>query len=117
MATENILMAAVGQGGDRQDLHERIRQHSQAAAAVVKQQGGSNDLLARLSGDAAFAGIDLSSVTDVSQFVGRAPRGSTISSPRWSNRSAVAIEINWLAKPTSGFDPTCRPRAFAYQRY
>ena len=39
MATENILMAAVEAGGDRQDLHERIRQHSQAAAAVVKQHG------------------------------------------------------------------------------
>ena len=40
MATENILMAAVAAGGDRQDLHERIRRHSQAAAAVVKEQGG-----------------------------------------------------------------------------
>ena len=40
MATENILMAGVAAGGDRQDLHERIRQHSQAAAAVVKEQGG-----------------------------------------------------------------------------
>ena len=49
MATENILMAAVAAGGDRQDLHERIRQHSQAAAAKVKQQGGDNDLLDRLA--------------------------------------------------------------------
>ena len=48
MATENILMAAVAAGGDRQELHERIRQHSQAAAAVVKEQGGENDLIARL---------------------------------------------------------------------
>ena len=48
MATENILMAAVAAGGDRQTLHERIRQHSQAAAAVVKEQGGDNDLIARL---------------------------------------------------------------------
>ncbi len=40
MASENILMAAVAAGGDRQDLHERIRQHSQAAAATVKQLGG-----------------------------------------------------------------------------
>lgn len=73
MATENILMAAVSQGGDRQELHESIRRHSQAAAAVVKQQGGANDLLERLAGDRAFAGVDLSSVTDVAQFVGRAP--------------------------------------------
>ena len=45
MATENILMAAVAAGGNRQELHERIRRHSQAAAAVVKEQGGPNDLL------------------------------------------------------------------------
>tara|TARA_B100000945_G_scaffold198631_1_gene159692 strand:- start:4826 stop:6196 length:1371 start_codon:yes stop_codon:yes gene_type:complete len=73
MATENILMAAVAAGGDRQDLHERIRQHSQAAAAEVKQQGKPNDLLDRLVQDEAFAGIDLSALMDPMQFVGRAP--------------------------------------------
>jgi adenylosuccinate lyase len=73
MATENILMAAVAAGGDRQDLHERIRRHSQAAAAAVKEQGGDNDLLARLAGDPAFAGIDLGATLDARQFVGRAP--------------------------------------------
>ncbi len=73
MATENIMMAAVAAGGDRQDLHERIRQHSQAAADVIKQQGGANDLLQRLSADEAFAGVDLHAATDVQQFVGRAP--------------------------------------------
>jgi adenylosuccinate lyase len=72
MATENILMAAVAQGGDRQQLHERIRQHSQAAAAVVKQQGGTNDLLERLGNDPAFAGVDLQAALEPSQFVGRA---------------------------------------------
>ncbi len=51
MATEKILMAAVPAGGDRQELHERIRQHSQAAAAVVKQEGHDNDLLDRLAGE------------------------------------------------------------------
>ena len=45
MATEKILMAAWPAGGDRQELHERIRRHSQAAAAVVKEQGGANDLI------------------------------------------------------------------------
>ena len=74
MASENILMAAVEAGGDRQDLHERIRQHSQAAAAVVKQQGGRNDLLERLTGDEAFAGVDLTATLDPAQFVGRAPQ-------------------------------------------
>ena len=74
MATENLLMAAVQAGGDRQELHERIRVHSQEAAQVVKQQGKPNDLLKRLSGDKAFAGIDLASALDSSQFVGRAPQ-------------------------------------------
>jgi adenylosuccinate lyase len=73
MATENILMAAVQRGGDRQQLHEHIRQHSQAAARVVKEQGGSNDLLERLAKDPAFAGIDWSGTLDASRFVGRAP--------------------------------------------
>jgi adenylosuccinate lyase len=74
MATENVLMAATAAGGDRQDLHERIRQHSQAAAARVKQEGGDNDLLSRLAADPAFAGIDLRQTLDPAQFVGRAPQ-------------------------------------------
>ena len=73
MATENILMAAVSAGGDRQDLHERIRRHSQAAAAVVKQEGGQNDLISRLAGDDAFSAVDLEATLDPSKFVGRAP--------------------------------------------
>jgi adenylosuccinate lyase len=73
MATENILMAAVTAGGDRQDLHERIRQHSQAAAAVVKGEGGSNDLLARLAADDAFKGVDLQAAIDPAGLVGRSP--------------------------------------------
>ncbi len=74
MATEAVLMAAVAGGGDRQDLHERIRRHSQAAAAVVKEQGQPNDLLERLAGDSAFAGVDLGAMLDPAHFVGRAPR-------------------------------------------
>ncbi len=73
MATENILMAAVAAGGDRQDLHERIRQHSQAAAAEVKQHGRPNDLLARLAADPAFAGIDLNAAVAPADLVGRSP--------------------------------------------
>ena len=73
MATENLLMAAVAAGGDRQDLHERIRRHSQAAAAMVKQQGAPNDLLDRLAADPAFAKVDLEAALDPRQFVGRAP--------------------------------------------
>ncbi|MBX3426680.1 MAG: adenylosuccinate lyase [Pirellulales bacterium] len=73
MATENILMAAVAAGGDRQDLHERIRVHSQAAAAEVKRHGRSNDLLDRLAADPAFAGVDLAAAVDARGLVGRAP--------------------------------------------
>lgn len=54
MATENLLMAAVARGGDRQDLHERIRQHSIAASKRVKEEGESNDLIRRLAEDSAF---------------------------------------------------------------
>lgn len=71
MATENILMAAVAGGGDRQTLHERIRQHSQAAAAVVKEQGGENDLITRLKADSAFAAADIDAVIDPAKLTGR----------------------------------------------
>jgi adenylosuccinate lyase len=73
MATENILMAAVAAGGDRQDLHEKIRRHSQEAAIVIKQEGGRNDLLERLAADEAFSAVDLQATLDARQFVGRAP--------------------------------------------
>jgi adenylosuccinate lyase len=73
MATENILMEAVTAGGDRQTLHELIRQHSQAAASVVKMDGQANDLISRLAGDEAFAGIDFTAAMDAAQFVGRGP--------------------------------------------
>lgn len=57
MATENILMEAVKAGGDRQDLHEKIRVHSQAAGHRVKQEGLDNDLIDRLKNDPDFASI------------------------------------------------------------
>jgi adenylosuccinate lyase len=69
MATEEILLA----GGDRQEQHERIRQHSQAAAKEVKEHGRANDLMARLAQDPAFAGVKLEEVTDPRRFIGRAP--------------------------------------------
>ncbi|MEX0677668.1 MAG: adenylosuccinate lyase [Pirellulales bacterium] len=72
MATEAILMAAVAAGGDRQDLHERMRRHSQAAAAGVKEKGADNDLLDRLAADPSFAGVDLKTMLDPARFVGRA---------------------------------------------
>ena len=74
MASENILMAAVQAGGDRQEQHEAIRAHSQAAAERVKAQGLPNDLLERLKTDAAFAGIDIDALVDPAAFVGLAPQ-------------------------------------------
>jgi adenylosuccinate lyase len=74
MATEEILMAGVRAGGDRQALHETIRVHSQAAAEQVKAHGQPNDLMQRLSKDPAFAKVDLGRVLEPSAFVGRAPK-------------------------------------------
>jgi adenylosuccinate lyase len=54
MATENLLMACVKAGGDRQEYHERIRVHAQAAGMRVKQHGMENDLLKHLREDPAF---------------------------------------------------------------
>jgi len=73
LATEEILMAGVRAGGDRQVLHERIRVHSQEAARQVKDEGAANDLIDRLKSDGAFAGVDLESALDARKFVGRAP--------------------------------------------
>jgi len=74
MASENLLMAAVAAGGDRQDLHERIRRHSQDAAKAVKQEGKPNDLLDRLAKDPAFAKVNVTTALAPSLFVGRAPQ-------------------------------------------
>ncbi len=74
MATENILMAAVAAGGDRQDLHERIRQHSHAAGAAIKNEGKPNDLIERLAADEAFVNVDFEAAMEPTQFVGRAPQ-------------------------------------------
>jgi adenylosuccinate lyase len=74
MATENILMAGVKAGGNRQELHEKIRLHSQAAAAQVKNFGLPNDLIGRLRADISFAKIDFAKVLDPQAYVGRAPQ-------------------------------------------
>jgi adenylosuccinate lyase len=74
MATETLLMAATARGGDRQLLHERIRQHSLAVTAELKAGRGRNDLLDRLRADPAFAGVPFADVLDPKQFIGRAPQ-------------------------------------------
>jgi adenylosuccinate lyase len=74
MATENILMAAVARGGDRQQIHECIRRHSHAVTAALKAGADKNDLLDRLKADPLLAGVDFAAVLDQSQFIGRAPQ-------------------------------------------
>ncbi len=81
MATENILMACVKLGGDRQEYHEHIRTHAQAAGLRVKQEGQDNDLLDRLKADRHFwsttrggplsAELDWDGVLDPMKYVGR----------------------------------------------
>ena len=75
MATENIMMRAVKKGGDRQELHEKIRQHSLAAAKRVKEDGAENDLIARIVADPAFMlrQEEMESVLTPEHFTGRAP--------------------------------------------
>ncbi len=75
MATENIMMDAVKRGGDRQQLHERIRVHSMAASRVVKEEGGENDLLERIAGDPVFGVTlpELEAMMEPSRYVGCAP--------------------------------------------
>lgn len=76
MATENIMMAAVKKGGDRQELHEKIRCHSMDAGSVVKVEGKENDLLYRIANDASF-GLTLEEIRaemKPENFVGRAPQ-------------------------------------------
>lgn len=75
MATENIMMDAVKAGGDRQELHEKIRQLSMEAGANVKQKGLENNLLELIANDESF-GLsleDLEKTMDPSKYVGRAP--------------------------------------------
>lgn len=74
MATENVMMAAVRAGGDRQELHERIRVHSHAAGDRIKRHGESNDLLERLQSDEHFAKVDWQSVLNPADYIGRAPQ-------------------------------------------
>ncbi|KAK0550994.1 adenylosuccinase ade13 [Tilletia horrida] len=76
MATENVIMAMVRAGGDRQECHEHIRVLSHQAARVVKEEGGDNDLIERIRKDPYFQPIidRLDTLLDPSTFVGRAPQ-------------------------------------------
>jgi adenylosuccinate lyase len=73
MATENIMMGAVKKGGDRQELHERIREHSIAASKQVKEEGLENDLIDRIAADPLFAleKAELLKLLEPARFTGR----------------------------------------------
>ncbi len=76
MATENIMMQAVKKGGDRQELHEKIRVYSMQAGSVVKVEGKPNDLIERIAADKSF-NLDmneLKAVLKAENYVGRAPQ-------------------------------------------
>ena len=75
MATENVMIDAVKAGGNRQELHEKIRQYSMEAGAVVKKEGKPNDLLERIAADPSFHRTldELKSLMEPKLYVGRAP--------------------------------------------
>jgi adenylosuccinate lyase len=75
MAVETILMHAVSRGGDRQQLHERLRRHSIEAAQQMKEGATDVDLLGRIAADRAFglSRADLDRLADAARYVGRAP--------------------------------------------
>ena len=76
MATENIMMECVKAGGNRQELHERIRVLSMEAGRNVKVEGGENDLIDRIRKDDMFRAVwdRLDEILDAKKFVGRAPQ-------------------------------------------
>ncbi len=76
MVTENILMEAVNAGGDRQEMHEKIRRHAMDASRKVKEEGNKNDLLDRIAQDPSFSRIrsKLQEISDPVKLVGRAPQ-------------------------------------------
>lgn len=79
MATENIMMACVKAGGDRQDMHEAVRIHSVAASERVKEQGVESDLMDRIAADPCFSPVhgQLDALLDPAAYVGRAPEQVT----------------------------------------
>jgi adenylosuccinate lyase len=74
MATENLMMAAVAGGADRQEVHERIRAHSRAVSDALREGRGSQDLLGLLRADPLFTGVDFEAVLDPEAYIGRAPQ-------------------------------------------
>ena len=98
MATENIIMEMVKRGASRQECHEKIRVLSVAAARVVKEEGGDNDLLERIRGDKYFEPIwtELESLTDERTFTGRAAEQVT----KFVNENVATALGGWRERIT-----------------
>ncbi len=101
MATENILMYCVKQGGNRQALHERIRLHSMEAANRIKLDGGENDLISRILSDANFnlRKKELDEILQAEQFTGRAMKQteeflSEVQHILDANKEFIGISVN-----------------------
>jgi adenylosuccinate lyase len=100
MATEEILMEAVQAGGNRQEIHELIRRHSQEAARQVKDLGKPNDLIPRLAADPAFAKVNLHNILEPQRFIGRSIEqvdefiGQTIDPIRRKYRSSLEMKTD-----------------------
>jgi adenylosuccinate lyase len=109
MATENIIMEGVKNGGDRQELHEEIRVMSMEAGKVVKEEGKDNDLLERILKNEVFQKLGiteekLKEILDLKKFVGRAP-GQVVkfiqeevspaiqAIPEWNNIDAGELKV------------------------
>ena len=74
MATENLMMAAVAAGGDRQEAHKLVRDHSHAVTARIKAgEGHAGEIFERLKAEKLFAAVDFAGATAPEKFVGRAP--------------------------------------------
>jgi adenylosuccinate lyase len=103
MATETILMHATARGGDRQELHERIRRHAMAAAHRMKEEGADADLLDRIAADGAFdlSAQELEALMDARRFVGRAPEQVVHFLEEWVDPALVRAEdeVKALAEP------------------
>ena len=100
MATENIMMEAVKRGGDRQELHERIRIHSMEAGKQVKVEGKPNDLIERIVADKVFGLTleEIKSVLEPRNYVGRSPEQvedfiKTCVEPLWVNSGEFSEEV------------------------
>lgn len=102
MATETILMEAVKRGGDRQELHEKIRVYSMEAAKRIKEEGLNNDLIHRIMSDPAFRikEEEILAIMDAKNFIGRAPGqvidfiNNTVKPILLENKDFLGIDIS-----------------------